>query len=289
MNIGSFLNSQISTLERQGQNLIRQNVGGFAGNLLSSVLSFGASMISGTISGAGFGGGSVSRPYDVYIDGMKVPITPEKINVKAKNMNKIYNLVNGGEVNIIKAEGLKTITFRIIVPAHNYPFAQTSGVESVLSTIENLKESKKVFQLIVSRTGTNSNLWDSNYTVTLEHYTLDEQWEEGQDLPIDLEFREYRGVETMTISEIKTNETPHSESGTKFVENHKTVDKVVGQKKRLGKPKPRKHYKAKSRVKAVRKATGTNKLPHNVTMTPSKFTPNLPNHTMFEIKRKGGR
>lgn len=40
--------------------------------------------------------------YDVYLDKILLPVTPSKIDTKIKNANKTINLINDGEVNIIK-------------------------------------------------------------------------------------------------------------------------------------------------------------------------------------------
>lgn len=40
--------------------------------------------------------------YDVYLDKILLPVTPSNIDMKIKNANKTINLINDGEVNIIK-------------------------------------------------------------------------------------------------------------------------------------------------------------------------------------------
>ncbi len=40
--------------------------------------------------------------YDFYLDGVQLPIPPPKLEVKVTNKNKTVDLINTGEVNILK-------------------------------------------------------------------------------------------------------------------------------------------------------------------------------------------
>ncbi len=40
--------------------------------------------------------------YDFYLNKMLLPIAPEKLELKIKNQNKTMNLINEGEINLIK-------------------------------------------------------------------------------------------------------------------------------------------------------------------------------------------
>ena len=49
--------------------------------------------------------------YQFYIDGMLLPVAPEKLTVKIGNQNKTLTLINGEEVGVLKRPGLSKITF----------------------------------------------------------------------------------------------------------------------------------------------------------------------------------
>ena len=61
--------------------------------------------------------------YNLYLDGTLMPVTPGKVQVKHKNNNKTVDLINFGEVNIVKKEGLSEISFDLLLPNQKYPFA----------------------------------------------------------------------------------------------------------------------------------------------------------------------
>ena len=105
--------------------------------------------------------------YYFYIDGMELPVTPSKMTVKINNQNETVNLINEGEVNILKQPGLTDISFEFMLPANPYPFSNNSiDISSALSHLESLKADKAVFPLIVSRmTPAGQLLHDTNLTV----------------------------------------------------------------------------------------------------------------------------
>ena len=47
--------------------------------------------------------------YVFYLDKIKLPVTPESLNVSIKNQNTTVNLINDGEVNILKTPGLSEV------------------------------------------------------------------------------------------------------------------------------------------------------------------------------------
>ena len=49
--------------------------------------------------------------YKLYMAGTLMPITPSKVTVKINNQNKTMTLINGEEINILKAAGLSDVSF----------------------------------------------------------------------------------------------------------------------------------------------------------------------------------
>lgn len=93
--------------------------------------------------------------YDLYIDGVLFPVPPAKLTVKHKNKNKTYDLINGGEVNIPKGQGLREVDFELLLPNNKYPFATYSNkykdAQTFKNKLEKLKKQKQPFVFILVR------------------------------------------------------------------------------------------------------------------------------------------
>ena len=70
-----------------------------------------------------------------------MPITPSKVTVKINNQNKTMTLINGEEINILKAAGLSDVSFELLLPQVSYPFTNggaqsTSYRQPPIGTVE---------------------------------------------------------------------------------------------------------------------------------------------------------
>lgn len=155
--------------------------------------------------------------YQVYIDDMLLPIAPQKIQIKSKGQNKTASLINGEEINIIKAPGLKDISFDAVIPQNRYPFAVYErgfeDAEAFLERLEELKENQEPFPFIVIRDGPgNKSFHDTNLDVTLEDYTVSDDAKEGMDITVSFNLKEYRpyGTKVMNFTVIPDQEVPQA-------------------------------------------------------------------------------
>ncbi|KAB1436587.1 LysM peptidoglycan-binding domain-containing protein [Candidatus Galacturonibacter soehngenii] len=135
--------------------------------------------------------------YRMYLGKLRIPVFPEKITMKINGNNKTVNLINGGEVNIIKPTGLTDIEFDILLPNQKYPFATYGNGDFrrawyYLAKLEWRKQKKKPFPWIVYRTlPDGTKLFSSSIMVTLEEYTIKEDAKEGFDVVVSLKFKQY--------------------------------------------------------------------------------------------------
>lgn len=181
--------------------------------------------------------------YRMYIsDGegpVLFPITPSKLTVKINNQNKTVTLIDGGEVNQIKAPGLTDIKIdELIFPmCQKYPFAtyinRLSGVQQASQTwrnqflglkiptslfdnkfreakfylekLEKWKNATAPVSFILTRTTPDGKklLFDTNMSVTIESYEIVEDADKyGMDVVVKLDMKQYRtwGAKKLVIT-----------------------------------------------------------------------------------------
>lgn len=144
----------------------------------------------------------MNKGYDFYIDDLLLPITPKKINTKIKNKNKVFTLLNGEELNLLKKPGLTEFSFEFRVPTDDFPSVkQFISPQIILNKLEKLKVEKKAFQFIIIRSSYQENLNNSiNKSVTLEDYEILEDADNGTDLIISVNLKQYLPIKTKVIN-----------------------------------------------------------------------------------------
>lgn len=153
--------------------------------------------------------------YDFYMDKCLLPVTPEQLQININSTNKKITLIDEGEINILKKQGLTDIEFECMIPQVRYPFAvYKSGFKSAeyfLSYFEILKIGNKPFQFIVCRRLPNDKkLFSTNFRVTLEDYKIIEDAGEGFDLKIKVKLKEWRDYGAKTIKLVLEGSRPQA-------------------------------------------------------------------------------
>lgn len=193
--------------------------------------------------------------YDFYIDGLLLPVTPSELKTSIKNQNKTFNTINSGEINILKAPGLTTIEFDMMIPQVKYPFARY-GIEYeeynkdkdqgfieakvYLDKLEKLKVERKVFAFNVIRKLPNGRATfgtkfrnDENglsNKVSLESYEILENSKNGFDVIVKVKLKQFRDFGTKKLQQFETNEGVKNE----VVKDRETSDAPI--------PKETKNY-----------------------------------------------
>lgn len=142
--------------------------------------------------------------YHMYLGTMLCPVPPSKIDVKIKGQNKTLTLINDNVVNVLKSPGLTEITFDLLLPNVKYPFAEYNIVwknaQWYLNRLEMLKQRKKVFQWIVTRTlPSGKALYDTNISVSLESYTIKEDAKQGFDVIVSVTLKQFKEYGTKIV------------------------------------------------------------------------------------------
>lgn len=151
--------------------------------------------------------------YDVYLKNCLLPVTPDKIQIKINNNNKTVNLINDGEINILKKAGLTDIEFECEIPQVRHPYAvYKSGFRDAgyfMDIFEDLKKSQKPFQFIVCRKfPSGKQLLNTNIKVSLEDYRITEEAKNGFDFVVKFQLRQWRNYGTKTVNITIVEEKP---------------------------------------------------------------------------------
>lgn len=144
--------------------------------------------------------------YSFFIDGMELPIAPQKLTVKIKGNNKTLTLINEGDINFLRAPGLTEITFDAVLPMlGQYSFANGyRRPDSYLNKLESLMTGKKPFRFLVSRVSPSGRLlYDTNMKVSLENYTVTEDATKGPDVTVSITLKQYISYSTKTVTVVK--------------------------------------------------------------------------------------
>ncbi len=147
--------------------------------------------------------------YRLYFGNVLIPVAPDKIKTKIKNQNKTLALVNEGELNILKSPGLTEISFTLLLPHTQYPFAvYENGFKNptyFLSLFEKLKVDRQPFVFTVLRKLDHGDTlpWKTEMKCALEAYSISESAGGGLDFEAEITLRQYipYGVKTLTLKQ----------------------------------------------------------------------------------------
>ncbi len=173
------------------------------------------------------------QPYMMLIGAVAVPVTPEKITTKYKGKNKTVELVDGSIINKLNPPELVTYKFTLLLPKQtNLPFANRirdlNGNEFehlpqdyYLRYFYDIFKNNKVVVFTVWRTAIGGNRdmgiaegidvsgngIITSKSVTIESYSIEESAENGMDIELELELKEYVGYGTRTFKYTENTET----------------------------------------------------------------------------------
>lgn len=159
------------------------------------------------------------KGYELYIDGLLMPIAPMEYKVKINNKNRVVSLLNGNDLNLIKGAGLSEISTKIRLPSEDFPSVMNYQPQSIfLDKFESLKsndDKKKVVSFVLLREYPNRSIEPIKFEmVTLEEYEFDEDARSAMDLIVTLKFKQYIPPPSSKL-EVPKNNT--ETSGTKVI------------------------------------------------------------------------
>lgn len=149
--------------------------------------------------------------YKCYLFGELMPQTPAKLTVKIKGKNSTVTLLNEGEINFLKYPGLTEITLPLVFPM----LTTDKRPDHYLTLLERAKTERTTTQFIMTRTTPSGQLlFDTNFKVSVEDYTIEENATNGLDVSVEVKLKQYREYSTKTVT-VKTTVQHSDNKGTK--------------------------------------------------------------------------
>lgn len=144
-----------------------------------------------------------SLSYDDDLSNIFYFLALETFETRYKSLNKVIEMVNGAEMTIIKNEPLREFKLKTLLPKNDYLFDNKQLWREpiqYLSKIREFKANKKPLRFIVLRPQQNGNeLFSGNLLVTLEDYTVNENFGEEGDFYIEFNLIEYKIIQGKKI------------------------------------------------------------------------------------------
>lgn len=147
--------------------------------------------------------------YYFMLDTFPLPIPPSALTIKTPSLNQTVTLINDGEINIPKRQGLREISFDFLIPSvQKYPFALYHlGFLNASAWILLLKYAKEYaipFPFIVVRMSPGGTInYFTSIVVVIEDVDFKEDAEEyGLDTMCSINLKEYKPYATKRV-EIK--------------------------------------------------------------------------------------
>lgn len=147
--------------------------------------------------------------YMLYINKILFPVAPGKIVVETQMGNKTVQLVDGSEASLRGGKGLRKISFEVLLPQTEYPFAQyENGFKDALYFTQELEkiadENEPVWFDLYKTFPNMSKTYLTNIKVLVEKIKITEDAENGADMKAEIVLREYRNVQTKLADEQKS-------------------------------------------------------------------------------------
>lgn len=158
--------------------------------------------------------------YYFMMGAVPLPIPPSSLSIKTPSMNETVTLINDGEINIPKDQGLREISFEFLLPTvQKYPFATWQlgdHTATVLIPLLNIwKRSRLPFPFIVTRMSpTGKFLYFTSILCVIEDFEYKEDAEEyGLDTMCSITLKEYKPYSTKRVKADKPGSKPGSNKG----------------------------------------------------------------------------
>lgn len=158
------------------------------------------------------------------------PITPGELNIKSGSNNDVVNLINEGDINILKSPSLTEVEFEARFPMRQYPYGRKyTSFKEYFKVFKRLKEDKEAFRFIVARTKPDgkTRTWDTNLLVSLEDLELSESTDNGDDVILSFKLKQFKDY---GVVKLKTKKVGNTSQKVKPVQRKRPTKTVKNKK-----------------------------------------------------------
>lgn len=146
-----------------------------------------------------------SFSYDNEPDSLiTLPIPPESFNTDVSGKDETVDIVNIGEVNILRDIALRDFSFKILLPKDNtLTIMKDSEFKEpifYLARFREYKANKKPIRFFITRLlPSGREIFKGNLLVSFEDYSVEENAGEEGDFWVDIKLKEYRQIKNIII------------------------------------------------------------------------------------------
>lgn len=131
-----------------------------------------------------------------------LPIPPESFNTNVTGKNETVDIVNLGEINIIKDIALRDFSFKILLPKDNtLTIIKDSEFKEPVFYLNKFREyklNKKPVRFFITRLlPSGREIFKGNLLVSFEDYTVTENAGEEGDFWVEINLKEYREIKNV--------------------------------------------------------------------------------------------
>ena len=140
--------------------------------------------------------------YEIRLGEILFPITPGKLSWEYNGDNKTTALIDVGEINILRPQKLKEISFDAVFPSVKYPFAVYENnvflpPSYYLDYFKKTLEERNVLYFSIYRSMPRGEyLYGDSFPVTIESLSVEEDAEEGFDVTVSFQLKQYKEYAT---------------------------------------------------------------------------------------------
>ncbi len=128
-----------------------------------------------------------------------LPVPPESFNTNVTSKNETVDIVNLGEINIIKDIALRDFSFKILLPKDNtLTIIKESEFKEPVFYLDKFREyklNKKPVRFFITRLlPSGKEIFKGNLLVSFEDYSVEENAGEEGDFWVEINLKEYREI-----------------------------------------------------------------------------------------------